>query len=107
MVSGLKPALLAADFALLSAPPILRQWTGTDTRAYALVTLLLVVINVTLVLLWDGASLLHHNGHEGPKGRYPTGVTLGLLCVLCGFSALLIIQTCATWLHEILVQPHD
>jgi hypothetical protein len=84
--------LLALNFLLLAARP------------YLLATILVTVINVALVVLWDGAAPDEHAARAArARDRSPKTATLLFALV----ATLVVFAACRAWLHEILIFPHD
>jgi hypothetical protein len=90
--------LLALNFLLLSSPPLLEPSLG-GSRAFLLATILITILNVALALFWDRMS---------PRGDTTSPALEWVPAAIAGVSAAIVLgATARSWLHEILIYPHD
>jgi len=94
---------IALCFVLLSSPPVLQGWTGGDTRAYILATIVLAIVNVLLAWSWTEvrpeSAVASGFSRTLPRAALIAPVTIG--------AGWLVITACHAWLHQILTIPHD
>ena len=89
--------LLALNLLLLSAPPLLEPRLGAS-RAFLLVTAVIIVLNITLAIFWDRLT---------PRAGRPPRVIGTIPFVVAGVVPLFLFTLASRWLREILIYPHD
>src|SRR5580765_8108120 len=94
--------VVAAMFALLSAPPLLQRWVGGDTRAYVLVTIVMAVAGLALVAGWPASATADtRTTRPAEAGRY-------IWTAISATSAVALLVVAAhSWVGEILTIPID
>jgi hypothetical protein len=85
-------------FVVLSAPPVLQRWTGTDTAPYMAATIVIAAIAA-----WLGWSWRERNASDGP----PEGGHYVQLAAFAIPSIVLVFLAARAWLQRILTIPHD
>lgn len=100
LAAALRVFALAINFLILSSPPLLQRWVGGDTRPYLVATLLLAIVNLTLVMSWRQSA-----ADADIPAVHLVGRLVAVVVAIAAGGMLLV--ACRAWLHQILTIPHD